>query len=30
VVVLAGTVQVNGDQVLRAAEMATLSTAGEG
>ena len=29
-VVLAGTVAVNGDTVLRAAEMATLSTAGEG
>jgi redox-sensitive bicupin YhaK (pirin superfamily) len=30
VVVLAGTVAVNGDTVLRAAEMATLSTAGTG
>ena len=30
VVVLAGTVQLNGDQVLRTAEMATLSAAGEG
>lgn len=30
VVVLAGTAQVNGDTILRAAQMATLSTAGAG